>query len=272
MPTSKDDAPKIMDVSKPGKTAPPASAKPVIVTNRPMLKQDPMMATPDGMEKSAVPGETSPISRTAKTVNVLQPTEPTKADAAEPVTVKVTAPPAPKVEDLIAAKTAAVKPEAAPKAESIDQGSTPENPAAPITAPEPARTDSENPSSPEKSDTPSAPEEAPTITPSSSIDGQDEEPDEDGADSQLAPNQALEEAKQKEEEAKAARQAEEEKIIASRQYYLPMSTVTQRRGLDRVLLVLALVLIVALVWMDIVLDAGIIHIPGVHAFTHFFTK
>ena len=82
----------------------------------------------------------------------------------------------------------------------------------------------------------------------------------------------MEKAKREEDEAKAARQAEEEKIIASKQYYLPMSTVEQRRGLDRVLLVFALVLLVALVWADIVLDAGIIHLGGVHALTHFFTK
>jgi hypothetical protein len=46
--------------------------------------------------------------------------------------------------------------------------------------------------------------------------------------------------------------------------------IAERRGLDRVLLVLALVLVLVLVWADIVLDAGIIHIGGVHAFTHFF--
>src|SRR5882757_2872268 len=41
-PRSKPGAPKVFDVAKPGKSAPSASSKPIIVTNRPVLK-DPMM-------------------------------------------------------------------------------------------------------------------------------------------------------------------------------------------------------------------------------------
>ncbi len=53
MPTNKDNSKprKVIDVTEPGKSEPSASARPIIVTNRPILQQDPMVVTTDETEK-----------------------------------------------------------------------------------------------------------------------------------------------------------------------------------------------------------------------------
>jgi hypothetical protein len=90
------------------------------------------------------------------------------------------------------------------------------------------------------------------------------------ADSQLAPNKTFADAKKKVDDAEAARVAEQERIIATRQYYLPIKNTEARRGVSRSLMVLLLVLILTVVWFDIVLDAGILHVGNMQSLTHFF--
>lgn len=53
---------KVFDVAKPGKSEPTASSKPIIVTNRPVLK-DPMVVGDE--QPTAVEGENLPVSSTA---------------------------------------------------------------------------------------------------------------------------------------------------------------------------------------------------------------
>ncbi|HXR50416.1 MAG TPA: hypothetical protein VN778_05320, partial [Verrucomicrobiae bacterium] len=109
MPTPKNDKdPKVMDVERPGSSTPSASAKPIIVTNRPILRRDPMMATPDGLDKPVTTTLPGPVSRIAKTVRVVQPTASTPDKTEKPTTsaAKAGAVAPPKLEDLIAAKTA----------------------------------------------------------------------------------------------------------------------------------------------------------------------
>jgi len=62
-------APPVFDVSKPGKTAADPSSRPLIVTHKPMVKQDPMVA-PETEEKKE---EKKPL--TPKREAVLQPSE-----------------------------------------------------------------------------------------------------------------------------------------------------------------------------------------------------
>lgn len=270
MATKDSKTPKVMDVSRPGSSAPPSSAKPIIVSNRPMLKQDPMMATPDGLEKVTTPGDTVPISRTAKTISVSSPAADPAAQAptAAELVAKAATPTPEKKDDMEPKAVTPPTPAAQPASAETPQKSpvgTPSPTAAPVPAEPPKPVN--DPGTPVASTPASAPtdEQKPAAS-SDDVANQDDSE----SDTQLAPNQALEEAKRKEEEAQTARLAEQEKIVASRQYYLPMSTVEQRRGLDRVLLILAMVLILALVWADVVLDAGIIHVAGIHALTHFF--
>ena len=295
MATSKDKTPKVMDVSHPGRAAPPASAKPIIVTNRPMLKQDPMMVNPDGTETEK-PDDKLEISRTAKTISVVSPlnatagaTEEMPSLAAEPAsdTIEVKAkssvstssmPPAPtaaeiekkKVAEDVGKEVLTESGVAEPVEASAQADAMPPAPAAdPDLAKDepPAATESEAKPEDATKEVTKPDDDKPEP---SAEEAASSEASEGGTDGQLAPNQALDEAKRKEEEARAAVLAEQEKIVASKQFYLPMSQTEERRGLNRVLLVLVLVLFLALVWADIVVDAGIIRINGVPALTHFF--
>ncbi|HVX24523.1 MAG TPA: hypothetical protein VG992_04255, partial [Candidatus Saccharimonadales bacterium] len=99
MATAKKPKPagkKIIDVAHPGTAKPSATAKPIIVTNRPILK-DPMMVTTDSAQPKAsdVPA-TAPIlppsskrpkvtTRTSKTIAPLEaPIEAEIAEATKP--------------------------------------------------------------------------------------------------------------------------------------------------------------------------------------------
>lgn len=83
-------------------------------------------------------------------------------------------------------------------------------------------------------------------------------------------------AKADEEEAKAAAQAEEEaktrKLIESKQYFLPLNAVEHRKTARFAALGILLALILAVAWVDIALDAGLIHLGGIKPVTHLFTN
>lgn len=66
MATEKSAAKKVMDVSHPGKVAASASSRPLIVTNRPLIAQDPMMAS----DVQGAPEITKPAEKVATTTEV----------------------------------------------------------------------------------------------------------------------------------------------------------------------------------------------------------
>lgn len=272
---------KIIDVTEPGMSVPATSSRSIIVSNRPVLRQDPMMLSPDGMEKNNT--EITPISRATKNIKVM-PVSPLKSPQPEPevantpaeitVTPKVQPTPAPEPfvlnADSPAALQAADEGEAAPEVgkmvlsgrEKVVQPLTPASEAPAATA--------------AVSDAKVVPK-AKAVEPEASVDtntlpaAQTSVPDdEDDADGQLAPNQAIDQAKRKEDDEKLARLTEQEKIIESKQFYLPINVVEKRRSLDRVILLFVLVLLLALIWIDIVLDAGILRLGGIQPLTHFF--
>lgn len=319
MANSKSDSktPRTMDVVQPGKAVPPATSRPVIVTNRPILRQDPMMVSPDGMEKPEEPVSRPVVSRVGKTLTVLAPHQSKTAKAAmiAPLSAsdkdeaKNAAPdqvadadkPAPSAmpqgrtpeeianKKAIAVKTDQAEPEAsaalsqpealmAPSKESTleppasvepqaseDAANKPEptQPAVPVSSPASESDASAGTSSPAYSAT--LPTEDGTST-----DADNNGEASDNPDGQLAPNKTLDDAKKKADDAEAARVAEQEQIIASRRYYLPVTNTDARRGAARSLLVLLLVLVLTAVWFDVVLDAGILHIGGLQPLTHFF--
>ena len=65
---------KIDDVKGPGKSAPSASGRPIVVTNRPMLANDPMMVENDDTPPAEKAKPAEPISRTAKTLKPVDET------------------------------------------------------------------------------------------------------------------------------------------------------------------------------------------------------
>ena len=169
---------------------------------------------------------------------------------------------------------ASAAPASAPVAEAM-------KPAEPLTAEQaeskPAPVTPPTPAGPQIAQA-STPSPAPTVAPSTTEDdisadtteSDTSNPSPDNADGQLAPNKVMDEAKKKADEAEAACDAEEEQIIDSKRFYLPIANVDTRRGLTRSLAVLLLVIVLTAIWFDVVLDAGIVHVGNLHALTHFF--
>lgn len=212
----------IVDVAQPGKTAPPLTSKPVIVTNRTILK-DPMVVekpAEDEKKTDATPKTKAPVASDIET------TEP-KTDETVAVKPEHVLEPSP---------TAPVTEEAEPKDDA------PEEPAKPAEAePKPAEE-----TSPDKAD------------------DQDSETD-DGASLTDAQIEA-------EATAEAARDAQVQKLIDSKKYYVPVNAVEKRRTKRVIALGVVLSIILALAWVDVALDAGLIEISGVKPVTHFFSN
>lgn len=78
------------------------------------------------------------------------------------------------------------------------------------------------------------------------------------------------------EEAKAAEQAKHDatiqKLIDSKQFYLPINSVEKRKTKRFVVLGIILSLLLAFAWTDIALDAGLVQISGIKPVTHFFSN
>jgi hypothetical protein len=68
------------------------------------------------------------------------------------------------------------------------------------------------------------------------------------------------------------RQAAVNKLIDDKKYYLPINTVEKRRSRRFVLIGIILSLLLALAWVDIALDAGLIQLNNVKPVTHFFSN
>lgn len=76
--------------------------------------------------------------------------------------------------------------------------------------------------------------------------------------------------------AEASRKAEHDanlqKIVDSKTYYLPINAVEKRKTKRFVLLGIALSIFLILVWINVALDAGLIQIDGVSPLTSFFSS
>jgi hypothetical protein len=213
MSKSKDTAAKpIADVSHPDNSPSDKTSRPVIITNRPIMK-DPMMvddetAKPEPLSVDNLASEVKPL--TAPTLKEDKPAKkPAKAIEEEP--------------------KPDVKPEAEPEPEAETETSDDDTP--PTDEP---KTDKPEPDAEEKSPTnPKADQVA----------------------------------------AKAKQQAEADlqKLADSKQYFLPINSVEQRRTKRFIVLGIVLSLLLAVAWADIALDAGLIHVNGVKAVTHFFS-
>jgi archaellum component FlaD/FlaE len=75
-----------------------------------------------------------------------------------------------------------------------------------------------------------------------------------------------------EAEAQAKHDAAIQQLVDSKQYFLPINAVEKRRTKRVVVLGIVLSIILALAWVDVALDAGLIHIAGVKPVTHFFSS
>lgn len=210
----------IIDVAHPGKSAPSQTSKPVIITNRTILKDPMMVETSDDKPSEKSVKSTAPTLTPAAAKAALD--EPTEAP------VQAEAP-------------AESAPEPAPKPK-------------PVPEPEPEAKAKPEPEKPEKAEEPEAPAEE---TP---VEAENTGPVEDAAAAEAA------------EKAAAEHDATVQKLVDSKQYYLPINSVEKRRSRRFVLLGVLVAILLALAWVDIALDAGLLHINNVQPLTHFFSN
>lgn len=266
MAEAKKPTKKIIDIQHPSKTSPSSTSKSVIVTNRPIMK-DPMVVDDDSPaeEKTTAPvyksgGEAvikplseqtdkpetkeEPASDENKSKEVSDDKNKTISQLAEEATKKeqvVDEPEEAKVEDKEDKSDETDKP--AIKATLTDEKSEP------IVTEDKAEESKED----------KKPEDVPSLT-------KDDSEKEDSAKTEDP--KALEEAKEDKELKK--RKAEVAKLSESHKYYLPITTVENRNNRRAVVIGVIVSILLILAWINIALDAGLISLGGVKAFTNFF--
>ena len=301
MAESKKAASKqVMDVSRPGKSAPAATAKPVIVTNRPVL-QDPMVVN-DESDKDTPVAVVPAVKRSGGLI--LQPLSAEKAGEGDSdshsITVKTK-------KDSVAKDETIDLPLLPTIADSIpdDKPAEPEEPAAEEEKPASKETKDESKTEPavpteaepeaaaepvKQPEAPSASEvsdEAAEPKPTEAKEPAPAEPESKPADEtpeHVTSGEVASRAtavpttdgaladENKEELAETQHDKAVEKLIDSKQYYLPVNSVEKRRTKRVILIGIILSIVLALAWVDIALDAGLITIDGVQPITHLFSE
>jgi hypothetical protein len=276
MAAAKKSAPKasvkkVHDIAKPGTTPAGATSRPIIVNNRPLL-QDPMVvaAAPGaGAAPELAPAEPAPAAPSASRITI----KPIIADSGE----TEEAPQA-------AAKEAPAAPEAGaetkPPAPRTETAETPEEPveeaAEETGAEEPANEPAEPAVPPAEPAEPADGAVQPAAQPEMPAGDAPEEADDKATPEGDVPSSAqtpeqIEAAAREAEEQAAAHAAAIDKLAESKQYYLPIKTEEQRHAKRFIALGAVLIVVLALAWLDVALDAGLIHTSSVKPVTHFFT-
>lgn len=253
------DGEGIFDVSKPGKSAPSATSRPIIVTSRPIL-QDPMFAPDAKPAAAAKPSEkitVQPIS-----IQVRHDDGSDGQPKAEETTVKPLVEPIPEPDTHDKDEVAAPAEEApeAQKPAATDEASKPKDEAAEAQSEEATQ---EEPKPAADTSAGSQKEEA--------VEEPAEQTGEDKAKPALSPEEQEAAAKRAEEEI-AAHTAAIQKLAESREYYLPINSLESRKTRRFVLLGAVLILVLGAAWVDVALDAGLVQLSGVKPLTHFFTN
>ncbi len=256
MAAEKSSEKKIMDVARPGRTAATPTSRPVVITNRPLINQDPMVAAgSDGGTETAktVPVKTAEEPLVHHGEKIIKPPKASEAEeepeaAAEEPVVEATTP---------AEEPAKTKEEATEEVTPAEPEVSEEKP----TAPAAAEADPEPAAAPEA---PAEEPEAPTeeATPAESDEASDEASDDD---KQINPDAVKEVS-----EAEKHRAAELEEIIASGKYHVPVNSSANHRNRIITLWLIVLTLLLAVALLDALLDVGILNVQGV-PHTHFFS-
>lgn len=100
--------------------------------------------------------------------------------------------------------------------------------------------------------------------------GQDAEADNDSSTDQDKVKDVSLDEQQLIDSKAAERQANYDKLVLAKTYYLPINQVVRRRSKRVAIAGAVLILLLSMAWADVSLDAGIINIPGIEAPTHFF--
>lgn len=227
---------KVFDVARPGKSAPSTSSKPILITNRPVLK-DPMMVSENDPKPDDAP---KPLHTTSHLK--IEPVH--HEDSSEKLNVKTTDEPKP--EPTLAEEAAT----------STSESAQADPPPATEAATEPSEL-----AKPESESEPEA--DAVAADDNQATDPTNQTKTRDGtkeAEADIIAQKELERA------------AELQKLADSHKYYLPINQVEKRRNRRAVWLGVFIIVLLGLAWADVALDAGLVTIPGVKAPTHFFSK
>lgn len=251
MATKSSGPPRVMDVTHPKNVRPSSNSRPVLVTNRPMIAEDPMIAqvAREAAEKGSelpagapsaplVPSEEATVSRQAKLV------KPISVSHADDVEVKPEEPIADtdtvaEVEDIETTYASDAKEPEAPS----------DSTAAPAEAVNDAATEQTYPAQ-----RPAAAMHAanmPGEGAAMSIDGDDG--DEDSEPRPETPEEKL--------------SHDFEAHVAKGTYFVPINQAGKRRG--RIVMSIVVIVLLGLIMVNLLLDMGIIDIPGLPHTTFF---
>lgn len=283
-----DDAPKkVFDIEKPGKAAPSASSRPIIV-KRQSLAQDPMVRDNDAGEVLGPPA----VDENNKEVKkMLHPTDarvsikPDVSDTEKPEEQKKDKE---KPEESNAAETApneqvvtdssSNEPKDDQESQQSDEESdkTPQDTdKAPQASPEAASEDTakdskapqQKPSADKPDQTTNAQENNDEVDGAAVV----ESPQPDSIVDELAKQAVSKKQKEKEDKEAAAKTEKIQKLIDEKTYFLPIGRATRRRNTRRVLIVILLLLIIGVVAADLVIDAGLVK-TDIKPVTHLFNS
>ena len=280
----KKPASKVFDVAKPGKSAPAASGRPVIVSSGPIMK-DPMVT--DGDNASAG-SSSAPLLATARSRKVVvQPLSQTSADGDGETTPGAPEVPAEnllsdmpdlpiKSVDEVIEETVEETTETEAEVTVETTGSTEVTGAPPLaplddaavaaelapTAEEPVV--NEDDSEPVEVSKPTETEQPAESAPA------DDEPAEIlplGDDTAVV--ESLSESDQKEALAAQKLAEEQEKIIESGAYYLPINSAHRKRSRHRLVLAVVMVIVLLALFALAAWDAELLNVPGYDAPTNY---
>lgn len=243
---------KIIDITHVGDAA-SGTSWPVIITNRPVMK-DPMMA--EASEPTTEPNQ-PPMAAAETTSDVGEvAADSAEASAAVPLAPKKKLVIQPLNDDDESAPTE--EPSAKPDeiTEDTSNQSAADEPAADMATDEPAKelTEAEETTAPASSVKPGRSFEHNELSDDTNTDEPSSEP-------------AVE---AKPQLAGGALTPEQQKAVTAGTYFLPITTTETRRLRRDIIATIILLILLALIWVDIMLDAGTLHINGIHAVTNFF--
>ncbi len=227
---SEEDSKKVMDVNAPGKSAPDASSRPVIVSHKPMM-DDPMMTKASSASETPT---APPLNSRGKTIQPLgaRPESPVKSVASKPKTNDTKDEPVsiepPAEEKLVAANE---QTEETPVEASEDKD----------VAPDEKSEEAANPKEPEQ--------KKPTAEPAKTA-----APDAEPVDEQEEKKKQLE----AQEAAEQAAAEKYEKLVADKTYFVPLDQSVSSSAGGKVLLVILALLVLAVAGAVLALDAGLI--------------
>jgi hypothetical protein len=222
----------VMDVSAPSTSTPSASSRPILVTSRPIMQRDPMVTGTNDNGTSSIEKSAEPITEsntTSKHVKEIVPITPTSDSGG------------------VADNSINETKQSVPATDAVPVDSV-------TPSPQPNLTMSET---------------IPPKVPESTLFTDSQSSDEDTAEPTVA--QAAADARQTKitEDADTARLAEIEKLVEDETYFVPIVAVQYSRNQTLVLELIAVVMVLALVAADILLDTGILKYSGV-PHTNFF--